>query len=119
MKKRGILGSAYLDLKLAKWLLLGTFGGLKVNSDRGSCISIVGWGCLVSALGGLTGGPAITPTPDSTRTCPLEPVLEPSKGISFRVEKFRGLRPRTTMGAVVDSAKQTFELLLSVAIAFR
>ena len=63
--------------------------------------------------------PATTPRPVSTRACPLEPALDPKRGISLRAWKLRGLRPRTTMGAVVDSVNTTLVLLASVAYTFR
>jgi hypothetical protein len=50
-------------------------------------------------------GFGIVANPFSIRACPREPALEPNNGISFLVEKFRGLLPRTTMGAVVLSAR--------------
>ena len=87
-----------------------------MKADRGIDMSIplafASW-CLPLKV------PATTPKPDSTSAWPREPALEPSKGISFRAWKFRGLRPRTTMGAVVDSAMTTLELLESVATTLR
>lgn len=88
-----------------------------MNADRGTCISSDPRSALGSAFA--SGGPAMTPTPVSTSTCPLEPVLDPNRGISLRVEKFRGLRPRTTIGAVVDSAMVIVELSLNVAMTLR
>ena len=62
---------------------------------------------------------AATPSPVSTRACPREPALEPSRGISLRAWKFRGLRPRTTIGAVMDSDTTTLELSERVPKTFK
>lgn len=69
-------------------------------------------GLMVRAL-------ATTPRPVSTSDWPLEPALEPSRGISLRAWKLRGLRPLTTMGAVVDSVRTTFELSVKVPRTLR
>lgn len=64
-------------------------------------------------------GPATMPSPVSTRACPRDPALDPRSGISFRAWKFRGLLPRTTIGAVVDSVSTDFDPFARVAITFR
>lgn len=59
------------------------------------------------------------PSPVSTNACPREPALDPKRGISFRAWKFRGLRPRTTIGAVVDSVRTTFDPFAKVPTTFK
>jgi hypothetical protein len=94
----------------------GNFGALKVKAVRGSCMSIP----LAFASCGFTdSGPATIPKPVSTRACPREPALDPNRGISFLAWKFRGLRPRTTIGAVVVSVRTTFDPLVRVAMTLR
>lgn len=80
-------------------------GGLNVNDERGICMSILPR--LLASPGLTFKALAITPTPVSTRAWPREPALEPRSGISLRAWKFRGLRPRTTIGPVVVSDKTT------------
>lgn len=87
-----------------------------MKADRGrrtSCPLAFASSCLAFNV------PATTPRPDSTSAWPRDPALDPSRGISLRAWKFRGLRPRTTMGAVMDSVKTTFELLASVPYTLR
>lgn len=85
--------------------LPGIFEALNVNavlgSSRPSPLSFGSWGFTAS-------GPATMPRPVSTSAWPREPALDPRSGISLRAWKFRGLRPLTTIGAVVDSARATF-----------
>lgn len=64
-------------------------------------------------------GPATIPRPVSTKAWPRDPALEPRSGISLRAWKFRGLLPRTTIGAVVDSVNTVFDPFARVAITFR
>lgn len=64
-------------------------------------------------------GPATIPSPVSTRAWPRDPALEPSRGISFLAWKFRGLRPRTTIGDVVASVSTTLDPLASVPTTLR
>jgi hypothetical protein len=93
----------------------GSFGGLKVKAVRGSsALTIRDLSCGLAVK-----GPAIIPSPVSTSDCPLDPALEPSSGISFLAWKFRGLRPRTTMGDVVASASTVLVPLLSVPTTLR
>ena len=96
----------------------GGFGALKVKADRGTCISTLPLD-LFSCCCFMLSVPATTPRPFSTRAWPLEPALDPSRGISLRAWKFRGLRPRTTIGAVTDSDKVTLELFERVACTLR
>lgn len=63
--------------------------------------------------------PVTTPIPVSTSDWPLEPALDPSSGISLRDWKLRGLRPRTTIGAVVYSVRTTLELSARVPWTLR
>ena len=103
-ESQGSKSATYLDLKELTWPGAG-LDGLNVNEERGICMSILPR-LLVSPC--LTfKALAITPTPVSTRAWPRDPALEPRSGISLRAWKFRGLRPRTTIGAVVDSDKTT------------
>lgn len=96
--------------------LVGNFGALNVNAVLGSSIfsglALTSWGFIVR-------GPATMPKPVSTRACPLEPALDPRRGISFLAWKFLGLRPRTTMGAVVASVSTTLDPFVRVPITFR
>lgn len=94
----------------------GIFGpAVKVKDERGSSSAIaLALSCVLTVK-----GPATIPIPVSTRAWPRDPALEPNKGISFLAWKLRGLRPRTTIGEVVDSARTTFEPLANVAIALR
>lgn len=69
----------------------------------------------LASCGFMLSVPATTPRPVSTSAWPLEPALEPKSGISLRAWKLRGLRPRTTIGAVVDSVMTVFVLLANVA----
>lgn len=94
----------------------GIFGALKVNAVRGSSRFT---GLAFASCGFTANGPATIPSPVSTRAWPLEPALDPSSGISFRAWKFRGLRPRTTIGAVVASVKTTLDPLVKVPITFK
>lgn len=102
--------STYLDRRAFDWLAVD-LGELNVNADRGACMSKLPPRLLSDleerAL-------AITPTPVSTRAWPREPALDPRRGISLRAWKLRGLRPRTTMGDVMDSVRTT--LLLSARV---
>lgn len=80
--------------------------GVKLKSDLGTCMSILLALPSLLRLRAL----ATTPTPVSTNAWPLEPALEPKRGISLRAWKFRGLRPRTTIGDVMASARVTLVL---------
>lgn len=96
--------------------LPGIFGALNVNAVRGNSMFS---GLAFTSCGLIARGPATMPSPVSTRAWPLEPALEPSSGISFLAWKFRGLRPRTTMGAVAASVSTTLEPFANVPITFR
>lgn len=111
------------DKRVCKWTYLDRIelrelacdlGGLNVNEERGTCISmLLALSCFkLMAL-------ATTPSPVSTKAWPREPALEPSRGISLRAWKLRGLRPRTTIGAVVDSVSTTLLPSESVPWTFR
>lgn len=92
----------------------GIFGPAeKVKADRGTSMF------SVLALSLIVNGPATIPNPVSTRAWPLDPALDPNRGISFLAWKFRGLLPRTTIGAVDDSVKTTLLPLPRVPITFR
>lgn len=108
------LRATYLDL-MEPSVLPGGFGGLKVKDERGTCMSTLLAFASCRRLRAL----ATTPKPVSTKAWPLEPALDPSKGISLRAWKLRGLRPRTTMGAVVDSDRTTLELSARVPKTLR
>lgn len=96
--------------------LAGNLGALNVNAVRGSSmfkgLALTSWGLIDK-------GPATIPSPVSTRAWPLEPALEPRSGISFLAWKFRGLRPRTTIGAVAVSVSTTLEPFVRVPIILR
>lgn len=113
----GLAGPAYFDL-MAVIGAPGILGppALKVKAERGICISNP---LALASCGFTANGPATIPNPVSTKAWPLEPALEPSRGISFLAWKLRGLRPRTTMGAVVDSVSTTLLPLASVATTLR
>ena len=64
-------------------------------------------------------GPATIPRPVSTRAWPREPALDPRRGISLRAWKFRGLLPRTTIGAVVDSVNTDLDPFAKVPTTFK
>lgn len=94
------------------------FGAVKVKADRGtSKLETRG----LESYGGLfkMTAWATIPWPVSTKVCPREPALDPSRGISFLAWKFRGLLPRTTIGAVVSSERTSFCPLASVPWSFR
>jgi hypothetical protein len=94
------------------------FGAVNVNADLGtSRLDRRG----LESYGGLLRMTACAtmPWPVSTRVCPREPALDPSSGISFRAWKFRGLLPRTTIGAVVISESTSFCPLANVPWSFR
>jgi hypothetical protein len=110
-----LVGRTHLDRIGPNWVP-GIFGALKVKAVRGSCASMpLGLASWCFALK----GPATTPNPVSTRACPREPALDPNRGISLRAWKLRGLRPRTTIGAVVDSVRTVLVPLANVATTFR
>jgi len=88
---------------------------LKVNVDRGTSR----FNDLVLSCGFTVKGPATIPSPVSTRAWPLDPALDPKRGISFLAWKLRGLLPRTTIGAVVASLIVTFVPLDKVPITLR
>lgn len=107
--------STYFDRILVIGLA-GNFGALKVNAVRGSSMFK---GLALTSWGLIDNGPATIPRPVSTRAWPLEPALEPRSGISFLAWKFRGLRPRTTIGAVAASLITTLVPFDKVPIIFR
>lgn len=96
--------------------LWGSFGALKVKAVRGKSRFS---GLVFESWGFADNGPATIPSPVSTRAWPLEPALDPNSGISFLAWKFRGLRPRTTMGAVVLSVRTTLEPFVRVPTTLR
>lgn len=96
--------------------LPGIFDALNVNAVRGNSRFIPR--TLVSC-GFTAREPATMPSPVSTRAWPRDPALDPRSGISFLAWKFRGLRPLTTIGAVVDSVRTTFVPFVSVPTTFR
>ena len=109
-------GATYFDLTALNWLLV-IFGGLKVNVDRvgtGRFMPLALPSCCF-----MERAPATTPSPVSTKAWPLEPALDPNRGISFLAWKFRGLLPLTTIGAVVDSVSVTLVPSVKVPITFR
>ena len=60
--------------------LAGILGpALKVKAVRGNSR----FNDLVLSCGLIDNGPATMPNPVSTKACPLDPALDPSKGISF------------------------------------
>lgn len=73
----------------------------------------------LASCGLAANGPATMPSPVSTKAWPLDPALDPNRGISFLAWKLRGLRPRTTMGAVVDSVSTILLPLAKVATTLR
>lgn len=89
---------------------------LKVNAERGICMSNP---LALASCGLIANGPATMPSPVSTKAWPLEPALDPSRGISFLAWKLRGLRPRTTMGAVVASVSTILLPLANVPTTLR
>lgn len=107
-------GTTHFDLMVMG--LPGIFEALKVNavlgSSRPSPLNFGSWGFTAS-------GPATMPRPVSTSAWPREPALEPRSGISLRAWKFRGLRPLTTIGAVVDSARATLDPFANDPITLR
>ncbi len=113
-KRRQGAGTTYLD-RIAMGLV-GILGpALKVKAVLGSSMFRV----LALSCGLIDKGPATMPRPVSTRACPREPALDPSRGISFLAWKFRGLLPRTTIGAVVDSVRTALDPLDSVPTTLR
>lgn len=112
-------GDTYFD-RMA-WVGVGVcapviLGALKVNALRGTCISKP----LNLASSGLADrGPATIPNPVSTNACPLDPALDPSRGISFRAWKFLGLLPRTTIGEVMYSLRTILFPFVKVATILR
>lgn len=113
--KGGKKNDTYFDLILVMGLA-GNLGALNVNAVRGSSIFS---GRALTSCGLMDSDPATIPSPVSTKACPRDPALDPSSGISLRAWKLRGLRPRTTIGAVVASLSTTFEPFVSDAITLR
>jgi len=79
------------DKRVCKWTYLDRIelrelacdlGGLNVNEERGTCISmLLALSCFkLMAL-------ATTPSPVSTKAWPREPALEPSRGISLHDDR--------------------------------
>jgi len=89
---------------------------LKVKAVRGSSMFE---GLALTSCALIESGPATMPSPVSTRACPREPALDPNSGISFLAWKFRGLRPRTTIGAVWASLNTVLVPFASVAMTFK
>lgn len=105
----------YFDRMLAIGLA-GNLGALNVNAVRGSSMLR---GLAFTSCGLIARGPATMPSPVSTRACPRDPALDPRSGISFLAWKLRGLRPRTTIGAVAASVSTTFDPFANVPMTFR
>ena len=96
--------------------LPGNFVALNVKAVRGSSkLSALAFG----SPGLMVKGPATIPSPVSTSAWPLDPADDPRRGISFRAWKFRGLRPRTTIGAVVASRSTALLPFARVATILR
>lgn len=96
--------------------LVGSLGpDVKVKADLGTSM----FNALALSCGLIAKGPATIPSPVSTSACPLDPALEPKSGISFLAWKFLGLRPLTTMGAVVASVRTIFVPFASVPTTLR
>ena len=96
--------------------LPGIFEALNVKAVRGNSRFSPR---TLESCGFTASDPATMPSPVSTSACPRDPALDPKSGISFLAWKFRGLRPLTTIGAVVDSVRMTLVPFASVPTTFR